>query len=242
MSEFSFLFPLPKGAIIKVKENQSISPQDILAQYPQFEEYKINLVQLLGVPPKTAGQYLTISLGSKIKANDVIATRSTLWGKKNITTPIDGQIYAFDNQDGNLIIRIFQKKINIHLPVSGKIEKIKKEGIKILASGEILAINKGQGSTVWGKTKLYQNSLPSLTKDEKGKILLVKTIVNRALLNKSKALGIKGIISNKDIPPITASLSLATIIDGKDWTKLEEKEGKTIILDPAQKKLAIINS
>jgi len=126
MAQFSFLFPLPKGAIVKVKENQSISPQDVLAQCPQFKEYKINLAQALGVPPKAAGQYLTISLGSNVKTNDVIATRSTLWGKKNITAPVDGQIYAFDNQDGNLVIRIFQKKIDIRVPVTGKIEKIGK--------------------------------------------------------------------------------------------------------------------
>jgi len=240
MAKFSFLFPLSKGAIVKVKENQSIDPQDILAQYPQFEEYKINLAQALGVVPKTAGQYLTISLGSNIKTDDVIATRSTLWGKKNITAPVDGQIYAFDNQDGNLIIRIFQKKIDIHVPVAGRIEKIKKEGVKILVSGEILNMERGQGSITWGRTKLYQNSLPSLTKDEKGKILLVQAPINRALLNKSEALGIKGIISNRETPLATPSLTLAIMTE--NWTKLEEKEGKTVILDPAQKKLAIINS
>jgi len=240
MAKFSFLFPLPKGAIVKVRENQSIVPQDILAQYPQFKEHKINLAQTLGVIPKTAGQYLTISLGSNIKTGDVIATRSTFWGKKNVTSPVDGQIYAFDNQDGNLIIRIFQKKIDIHIPVAGKIEKIKKEGVKILVSGKILNIERGQGSIIWGRTKLYQNSLPSLVKDEKGKILLVKTPINRALLNKSEALDIKGIISNKENPLPTSSLTLAIMTE--NWAKLEEKEGKTVILDPAQKKLAIINS
>jgi len=240
MAQFSFLFPLPKGATVKVKENQSIGPQDTLAQYPRFKEYKINLAQALGVVPKTAGRYLTVSLGSDIKTDDVIATRSTLWGKKNITAPVDGQIYAFDNQNGNLIIRIFQKKIDIHMPVVGKIEKIKKEGVRILVSGEILNMERGQGSIIWGKTKLYQNSLPSLTKDEKGKILLVKTPINRALLNKSEALDIKGIISNREISSITSSLTLAIMTE--NWAKLEEKEGKTVILDPAQKKLAIINS
>ena len=135
MAKFSFLFPLPKGAIIKVKENQSISSQDVLAQYPQFKEHKINLAQTLGIAPKAAGQNLAISLGSNIKAGDVIASRSTLLGKKkNITSPVDGQIYAFDDQSGNLIIRIFQKKIDIRIPVAGKIEKIKKEGVKVLVS------------------------------------------------------------------------------------------------------------
>jgi len=240
MAQFSFLFPLPKGAIVKVKENQSIGPQDVLAQCPQFREHKINLAQALGVSPKAAGQYLTISLGSNIKTNDIIATRPTLWGKKNITAPVDGQIYAFDNQDGNLVIRIFQKKIDIRMPVTGKIEKIKKEGLKILVSGEVLSIKRGRGSIIWGKTKLCQNSPSSLTKKEKGKILLVRTPVNRTLLKKSEALGIKGIISNEEIPLDTSSLTLAVITE--NWAKLEEKEGKTVILDPSSKKIAIIDS
>jgi len=239
MAKFSFLFPLPKGANVKVKENQSINPQDILAQYSQFKEHKINLAQALGVTPKTAGQNLIISLGSNIKAGDVIATHTTLLGKKNITSPVDGQVYAFDDQNGDLVIRIFQKKIDIHIPVAGKIEKIKKEGVKILVSGEILDMEGGQGNISWGKTKLYENSLSSLTKDEKGKILLVKNPINRALLNKSEALDVKGIISNKETTLVPSSLTLAIMTEG--WDKLERQEGKVVILDPAQKKLAIIN-
>jgi len=240
MAKFSFLFPLPKGATIKVKENQSISSRDILAQYSQFKEHKINLAQVLGIAPKSAGQYLIISLGSNIKAGDVIAVRSTLLGKKTITSPVNGQIYAFDDQNGNLIIRIFQKKIDIHIPVAGKIEKIKKEGVRVLVSGEILDMERGQGNITWGKIKLYKNSLSSLTKDEKGKILLVKIPINHALLNKSEALDIKGIISNRKAPLTPSSLTLAIMTE--NWDKLEAQEGKIVILDPAQKKLAIISS
>ncbi len=240
MAQFSFLFPLSRGATVKVKEGQLIHPQDTLAQYVQFQQYGINLSQALGVKPKNVSQYLTTSLGNNVKSGDIIAVRPSILHKRTVISPVDGQIYALDNQNGHLTIHTSAKKISIHSPVTGKIESIKREGIVILVSGDVFGIETGQGSITWGKAKLYQNSLPTLTKDDRGEILLVRGILSRALLSKSKALRIKGIVSDKTNIPVTAGLTIVSI--KRHWPTLEQQEGKIVILDPDHKKLAVINS
>ena len=242
-TQFSFLIPLPPQAEIKVSKGKNINPETIIAVVKKIPQVKINLGKALGLSFPQAGKkinrYLKVALGQTIKAGQILASKKTLWEKKEVTAPQGGEVYALDRQKGILTLRQKGKIKKITSPVSGKVIKVEKNGVTLMVKGKVISLTSCQGKTVFGPLENFSSPLFTLNYDQRGKILLVKKITP-SLMAKSIALNIKGLISRQKDQEATLEEISWGIVDKEDFLSLEKGSGKLLVLDPRQKKAALI--
>jgi len=241
--EFSFLFPLPTKIELNISEGKNIKEGDILGRYLCEKKISLNLAQKLGLSPKKVGQTLAISLGNGVKEGDLLAEKKNFWGPGvKIYSPGEGRAFSFDQERGILTLVSPAKKVAVRAPISGKIEKVEKEGLVIKTEGTIFSLCRAKGKIVFGPLKKYTGSLANLSIEDRGKILLFTEIINLSLIKKSEALKIKGLISTKKSDDFPTFLTLAQLKNPNDWEKIAAYENQKAVLDPKNKVLAIVNS
>ena len=242
-TQFSFLIPLPPQAEIKVSKGKNINPETVIAVVKKIPQVKINLGEALGLPfpqaEKKINRYLKVALGQTVKAGQVLASKKTFWEKKEAIAPQEGEIYALDRQKGILILRQKEKIKKIISPVSGKVVKIEKRGITLTVKGKVFSLLSCQGKTVFGSLESFSSPLFALNCDQRGKILLVNKITP-SLMAKSMALNIKGLIGLRKAQETTLKEISWGIVDKEDFLSLKKEPGKLLVLDPPQKKAALI--
>ena len=239
MSDFSFFLNLPQNAKINVKEGREIKEKEKVAIFYPFAKKKIPLAQKLSCHPQDITKFIQVNLGDKVQENDILAQRSSLFKKIIIKSPFRGQVYAFDQQEGQLIIKIPQKKRDLLSPVAGEVTKIKKEGITIgISQGEIIKLRHGRGNIVIGPLAFHNKKTLTLDSQSKRKILLSQQI-SSSLLAKAEVLEIKAIITPAAIEHYSSSLTLGEV-DKDNWEKLEKSASQSAIVDPYQEKMIIL--
>lgn len=239
MSDFSFFLNLPQNAEISINEGKEIKKKEKVAVFCPFIKKKILLAEKLFCRPQDIIKFTKVSLGDKIEQGDVLAQRSSLFKKVTIKSPFQGQVYAFDQQKGQLIIKIPQKKRDLLSPVAGKVIKVKKEGVVInISQGKTIKMAHGQGDIVIGPLVLHDKKTLALNSQSKGKVLLSQQL-SPSLLAKAEVLEVKAIIfpiGNKSYPsPLTQGQ-----VDKDNWARLRENIGQNVIIDPHQEKIIIL--
>jgi len=242
-ARFSFLIPLPPQAEIKIKKGENIKKRATVALVKKAPQIEVNLAKALGIPltgvEKKINHYLKVGLGQTVKAGQILAGKKTFLEKKEVVAPKEGEIYALDRQKGILTLRQKEKIKKITSPVSGKVAKIEKDSITLTVTGKVIPLLSCQGKTVFGPLENFFSPLFALSCDQQGKILIVNEITP-SLVAKSIALNIKGLIGlKKEQEPTPREISWG-IIDKDNFLSLKKESGKLLILDPQQKKAALI--
>jgi len=242
-ARFSFLIPLPPQAEIKIKKGESIKKGATVAVVKKAPQIEVNLAKALGIPPskveKKINHYLKVDLGQTVKAGQILASKKTLLEKREVTAPKEGEVYALDRQKGILTLRQKEKIKKTTSPVNGKVAKIEKDSITLTVTGKVIPLLSCRGKTVFGPLENFSSPLFALSCDQQGKILLVDEITS-SLVAKSIALNIKGLIGLKKEQELAPKEISWGIIDEDNFSFLKRESGKFLILDPQQKKAALI--
>ncbi|MBI3103317.1 hypothetical protein HYZ05_00075 [Candidatus Daviesbacteria bacterium] len=112
---------------LNVSLGQQVSPDEIIGVATLSSGFrKINLSELLSVPPPEAQKYLTKSLGQRIYRGELLAFKSgTIFGgKRLVISPTDGVLDFLNPTTGELRMTFLPKKTPLPAGVFGIVEAI----------------------------------------------------------------------------------------------------------------------
>ncbi|MEJ5307609.1 MAG: hypothetical protein WHT27_04865 [candidate division WOR-3 bacterium] len=228
---------LPLKGEVLVKVGDIVKADDIVArtELPGDVE-RLNLAGKLGVPPKEASSFLKVSIGEKIKKDQIIAESKGFFGlfKTSIPSPIEGIVENYSDITGMLTLRKPPKKVEIDAYVNGKVvEVIENEGIVVQTPATFIQGIFGIGGEVKGELKLVAKSPDyiltknDITDELKGKIVIGGSLVTSEVLNECVKKGVLGIvvggIDDKDLKDFLGE-EIGVAITG------QEEKGITVIV------------
>lgn len=113
-----------KGTFM-VSLNQEVSPHDVIGKFELPSGFfTINLAKKLSTSPAEAANTFVKPAGSRIYKGELLATKTNLFNKTDITSPTDGIINDYDAKTGELRIKFFPKEINLVSGVYGIVDQI----------------------------------------------------------------------------------------------------------------------
>lgn len=241
MVDFTFFLPFPPKAKVLVKEGENINKQQKVATFLHQKKHHLDLVKSLRVPPHKVNRYLLVGLGQKINQDEPVAVIKGLVKKVSVTSPVSGQILAFDNNTGKLTIQVSGKTRDLLAPFSGEIKKISQEGVTFkLAAEKVFELKNYQGKEVFGQLAYHHGSLIAFDCQYQNKVVLVDYL-SAALVNKAWAINALALISHDEINLAKTEINLAQI-SLEQAEELKNFLGQPVIIDPQQKKLAILKN
>ena len=244
MADFAFFLPLPKKTKVLLKEGDKVEEGQKVATFNRFKRHQINLAQEMNLPSQKISSRLLVKLGQKVTQEEPIAKADNLFKKTTVTTPVSGQVFAFDSGTGILTIETAGKSRDLLSPFSGKIESINQEGITILVKAEkVFDLKKVWGDNAFGQLIYHYGALTAFDCQFQNKIVLADRLYP-ALINKAQAIGSLAIISDDNINPDLVDLGQLTIArtSSEEAEELKNFLDYWLIIDNQQKKIAVLKN
>lgn len=139
---------------------------------------KLNLAQILKIPPQKTIKFLAVPLGTRVKKGEILALKQGLLAKKiTVESPADGVLESL-SAEGELLIN----------PKEATAVKTKISGDKLPGC---CGFGSGEGELVFLQGCL---EFPKVTKEHRGKIIAAPTICSITALYKASALEVGGIV------------------------------------------------
>lgn len=244
-----------------VTVGQTVSEVDVIAHCEVSAGRRlVKISSVLGVSGKDARKYLLRKEGDRIYEGEIIARKKSLFGitKTEVKAPIDGQIVSIDDV-GDLMVKFMPKPVRMVAAAQGQIKEIRDDRIIISTIATRLQAVAALGKEREGTISILAGSndfiLPNHIKaEDKGKILVGGSSVQRAALEKAVTLGVVGIITGgmdkRDFDNLGAAgealISVLLVSGfgnlplGDDILEfLKKKEGRPALVIPQEKSLIL---
>ena len=243
--------PIPVGSKLSCKKGDKLKEDETLGQVVQKGEIKeYDLAKILKVAPKKVKKHLLCSLGSKVHQDQLIGEKKGFLSSLFFKSPISGTVDAL-TEKGVLKIMVAGEKIDIPTPVSGEIKEVSSQSVSIEFPALILKGEEGFGKKEWGVLKLVgdhkkKTDFGDLSREVKGKILVMVGKATQALFNKAEALGAVGIVVGKidhgedvdDLIVLVAGTKEG-LISEKIWKELSQHQDVKTLISGEKKELVI---
>ncbi len=228
---------LPGQGTILVKKGDEVGASDIIGNYRASAGYSsVNVAEKLGVNPKQADKYLQRKIGETIYQGELLATRKTLFGKKQVLAPTDSSIEEYNSQTGRLRLKFFEKETALASGVYGIVDAVDKMRNEIVIRTYATKIvgTFGSGKERGGILHFIdgRDNLVSKTQlDSKmdGKVLVAGALIYGDSLRRAVELGVHGIISGglnaKDYKSMSGSINPARRIASDNTISVLAIEG-----------------
>lgn len=192
---------LPKGGEVVVRVGQNVTPHQAIARTPLETDFHIIPVsEELDIDPEEINEYLQITKGEPLEAGQIIAEKKRLFGKLQVTSPVDGVFYEMNN--GRIIIQSRTDWLELRALVAGNIVNyIADRGAVIETKGCLVQGVWGSGKESFGKLKMAVNtsdaalSAARLKDVQEGQIIVCGRLDREDALEKAAEGSINGIIA-----------------------------------------------
>ena len=222
---------LPLKGEVHVNEEDLVESNTIVAstEIPGNVQM-INVANELNIDANQILDCMLVNENDYVTKGQILAQNKGIFGlfKSEVSSPIDGQIMNVSNITGQVVLSEKPLPINVDAYLPGKVINIyEKEGVSVSSLGTFIQGIIGIGGEQKGIIKLLvkkstDNVNPSMiTEDLKGKIIVCGSYINHKLYQKSKEVGVKGIIcGGVDYNTISKILgySLGVAITGTEKT------------------------
>ncbi len=187
---------------IKASIGQVVEPKDILGTYDLSGGFSIlNIAKNLGISPGEAGNYLKRKIGDKIFKGELLASKKSVFGVRNIISPTDAVLHSYNKETGELTLEYLPVKVFIPAGVYGIVERktsLNEVVIKTMAH-EIFGIfgtgRQREGFLVFLDGKGNLTSKSHITKDLKGNIVVSGALVYKDAMQAAINLGVSSLIT-----------------------------------------------
>jgi len=170
--------------------------------------------------------------GEKLAAGEIIYEKKGLFRQRwRWESSVNGRILLIDEEKGILKVVLAEKEKRLLSPVDGKVTAVSPSRIKLTFSAQRF-IGKGVGKKrSWGilETLNQKQSLAAVDWQSRGKVLVLKEI-NFPLLEKSLALGVKGLIgfSFPEIDLVNQSIDLPVLLFEEQRGMMQRRMNKEL--------------
>ncbi len=149
---------LPLRGEVLVAEGATVGPDTVVARTELPGNVQtVNLAGRLGVDPAKALGTLQMPLGSSVKAGDIVAKASGLFGlvTNTVEAPADGTLESVSSVTGQLLLREPPIPVEVDAYLAGRVaEVLPEEGVVVEAEGAFLQGIFGVGGETFGELEL----------------------------------------------------------------------------------------
>lgn len=230
---------LPLKGKVHVDKKDTVESNTIVASTEiPGNVHMVNISNELNIDASQILNCMLINENDYVNKGQMIAQNKGIFGlfKSEVISPIDGQIINISNITGQVVISEKPLPINVNAYIPGEVLNIyEKEGVSINSLGTFVQGIIGIGGEQIGALKLLVKNptdkitLSMITDDLKGKIIICGSYIDHKIYQKSKDIGVKGIVcGGVDYDTISKILgySLGVAITGtEDTTTLILTEG-----------------
>lgn len=190
---------------LNVSVGMEVSPDEIIGVANVSSGFrKINLSELLSVPPADVQKYLVKSLGERIYRGELLAFKKGTFfgGKKLITSPTDGVLDFLNPKSGELKMTFLPKRAELPAGVFGIVEAADEARGLVIIKTRVTRIHGMFGSgrlrdgilhTLSKRDDLINKSIITAQFDEN--ILVGGSLIFKDALSSAISLGVNGIIT-----------------------------------------------
>lgn len=108
-----------------VSVGQEVTPSDVIGKFDLPSGFfTVNLAKKLSVSPVEAGKLIAKPIGSRIYKGELLATKTNILSKTDLTSPTDGTISDYNSQTGQLSLKFLSKSVNLVSGVYGIVDHI----------------------------------------------------------------------------------------------------------------------
>ena len=196
----------------------------------------VKATAILGVDEDEVRDFLTKKEGDFVKAGEVLGKYSFLFGliKRQVSSPIDGEIETVSELTGQVIIRPDPVPVEIDAYLQGKVvEVVPREGVVIETQGAFIQGILGLGGEMHGEIKMVVDSpeeeltADRVTPDCKGCVVVGGSLITIEAFEKAAEIGVSGLVAGgmnyTDVTKIMGE-AIGVAITG------EEELGTTLII------------
>jgi len=193
---------MPARSVPRVAKGDKIAPDTVLytGSHSSSQIQEIPISRLLGVKEKEILRFLTRSIGEKIQAGEIVATKKGLWSHDFVRSPMTGEIASVDLNHGTVVVRpATSHKGEYRIPIDAVVKDIDDDEITLEIEGDSFEGESGKGNDTFGTlTFLSGKNTDALDvgEDVLGSVLLCAHISDDAII-KSEVLGVSGCILAK---------------------------------------------
>ena len=194
---------MPGEGKISAVTGQELTSGDIIATAAvPLGFHSFNLAEALGVPKSLVPNYLQKKVGDRVYKGELLATRSALFGKKNVLAPTDAIFEDYSKETGEIKLKFSPKNVSVTSGVYGIVEKVDqaKGQVVIKTVANIIhglvgvGIDRGGVLTILGEPgSLFDPR--KITPELRGHILVVGGFIYGNSFERAALIRVSGIVS-----------------------------------------------
>ncbi len=196
------------------------------------EVVRLQIAQELGIPNDKIFMHISKIVGDSVGANEILATKKSTFGSKQISSPTSGVITQIDHETGSVLIESSSENSGVtKCFFKGVVKEIKNSDITL----EVKSSDKYKLKDVvgdFGGEVIYQNeqNLGDLTEDDlKNKVIFTESIKHGEAV-RLDVLGANGVVTCEDFKEKEGILS-AEVEDKNSWKAISETKHTHCIID-----------
>ena len=194
--------PLPGEVLVKLGD--TVQAEKIIARTELPNEViAVNVINQLSIPPEDIKEYMLKKEGDPVQEGESIAENKPIvkWFKKTVKSPITGTIENISHITGQVLLRKPPRHVELEAYLDGKVKEIVPGlGADIETYATYIQGIFGIGGERAGILQMAVNSpdepltADKLHPNQKGKIIVGGSFIDRQTLKKAIDLGVIGII------------------------------------------------
>ena len=185
---------LPLKGDIKCSLGDKVKNSDVVAStFLPGNIHMVNIANQLNTDPSTIKDFVRVKIDQEVKKGDILAENNGIFGffKTQIKSKLDGRISNISKATGQLMISDPDIPIEINAHIDGKvIDIINNEGVVIESHGTLIQGIIGVGGEKTGQIVFADDE----DIDCKGKIVIIKSSIDKKLYDEYLKKGAIGII------------------------------------------------
>ena len=208
---------------LKVASGDKLEAGDIIAEAEGIKSAKLNISELLHVKPDRLANHLLVKEGEAVEIGQLIAQKKGVFSSTTIKSPISGTI-SFSNELGSILIQPQDASSITICPCKAIVDEVSSSSVIINSDKLVIAGSSGVGNTQ-GELRELGPDVDFFDVDDRfrGKIVITATL-KPAVLAKMKALGVQGVIVERDInSSVLPFVVVNKISDLTDYTGQQAK-------------------
>lgn len=193
---------------------------------------RLQIALELGIPNDKIFMHISKIVGDTVEANEILASKKSTFGSKQISSPKSGIITQIDHDTGSVFIETSSESSGVtKCYFSGVVREIKNTNIAL----EVKSSNQYKLKDVagdFGGEVLYRDELhlADLTEDDlKNKVIFTESIRPGEAV-RLDVLGANGIITKEDIKE-KEGVNSAEVEDKNSWTEVSATKHTHCIID-----------
>lgn len=228
----SISFSSSIGQPITLSPHQRVDLDTILAHTTQSEGFRLQVAQELGIPNDKIFLHMSKIVGDTVETNEIIASKKSAFGSKDIASPLQGTIKEIDHETGTLVIETATNTSNIVLSwFEGEVEQYRDGVITLkVKHGQQVAV-KDVTHDFGGRLLLItEEQLRELTEEQVTNAVVCVPTLHPAEAVRLDVLGARGIVTRENIKE-KDDIASAQLDDETQWGTLSDASFTHCLVD-----------